>query len=427
MWEKIEFSDSMLDFRDDAKKLELFDKKFDDLKNSWFKKKKLLSVLNSELENTKTEESFYMNDKDTNKEEIEKDIKDISSYKKRLKNLIDDIEKWEEIENEIIDKSFLETAFSFDTEEMFKDIKISFKKLDENIAFEKWSDFEKRKFEVSSFIQIWENRITIVDQKVFDLIDWEDWIKLVESEKYKLSDKEDSIYIEKVEESNIDKKNSVDEKEDNTDETEDNKKPKSEKNKIKLIDNPIELKKRFKTIMEEHKFRYYPIARELWRELSKDINSIKDLKKLRNNIDLQFWEKQLYTDEEIETKKQDNIYIRDQKHIVEIIKFESNLVFIKNSKDIRNDLIELENWDFLDKKSKSKLYQNLLSNDERLPIEKFTKVLENLDTKIYSIDLYNFSDEQIYELKPTLDNLIANEYIEASQINYPKRENLNNN
>ncbi|MDQ7022191.1 MAG: hypothetical protein Q9M97_01420 [Candidatus Gracilibacteria bacterium] len=135
MGEKIEFSDSMLDFRSDAKKLELFDKKIDKLKKSGFKKKKLLSVLNSELENTKTEESFYINYKETNKEEIEKDIKDISSYKERLKNLINDIEEGEEIENEIIDKSFLETAFSFDTEKMFKNIKISFNELKENIVF----------------------------------------------------------------------------------------------------------------------------------------------------------------------------------------------------------------------------------------------------------------------------------------------------
>ncbi|MDQ7009486.1 MAG: hypothetical protein Q9M94_04320 [Candidatus Gracilibacteria bacterium] len=213
MGEKIEFSDSMLDFRSDAKKLELFDKKIDKLKKSGFKKKKLLSVLNSELENTKTEESFYINYKETNKEEIEKDIKDISSYKERLKNLINDIEEGEEIENEIIDKSFLETAFSFDTEKMFKNIKISFNELKENIFFKKGSDFEKRKFEVSSFIQVGEDSITIVDQKVFDLIDGKDGIELIESEKYKLSDKEDSIYIEKIENSDKGKKNSVDEKE----------------------------------------------------------------------------------------------------------------------------------------------------------------------------------------------------------------------
>ena len=422
MWEKIEFSDYMLDFRSDAKKLELFDKKIDNLEKSWFKKKELLSILKSELENTNTEESLYINDKETNKEEIKKDIKDISSYKKRLENLINDIEEWKEIENEIIDKSFLETAFSFDSEKMFKNINISFKELKENIAFKKWSDFKKRKFEVSSFIQIWKDSITIVDQKVFDLIDWKDWIELVESEKYKLSNKENSIYIEKVEKSDKDDTNKVDEK------VEIDKKPESEKKEKKLIDNPKELEKRFRSIIKEHKFRRYISARELWLELSENINSIEDFKKLINKIDSQFWEEQLYTDEKIETKKEEGIYLGDQKRILRNIKEQINLEFIRNSKDIISGLTELEDWDFLDEERKAEIYQNLLRNSQKLPIEDFTKVLKNLDTKIDSIELFRFSDEQIEELKPTLNDLIANEYIEDYQIYYPKKEEgLNNN
>lgn len=200
----------------DLKSLEKFDYS-NDYKKEWFlsKPKKLTNFLeniSSEIDNNIwliwNEKNIWEIQKQINKEidivsknDMIEDLKEHKRYQLALLELQSDIKNNKEIENNNIDKDLLKYSFWFN-EKFLKNNKITYNEImlkeNQEIIFPKWSNLKERDFDVKWYIQIWEDRITIVDQEIYNLFFDKELVKLEKSEKYKLKDKEDWIYIEKV-------------------------------------------------------------------------------------------------------------------------------------------------------------------------------------------------------------------------------------